>query len=1831
MVSRDGHTPYRTDYVYHAENVYQDGCQVPGHGADWRRCTYRDYLEPYEIQQHGDFDRTIKREFRHDFGTRYIRAKVTKEKVDDTYAKEATYDGLGFMEFSTVFEVATTYERSSNGNLSKKTDATSRWTEYAHSFGRVSKVRTPLYSVRRLIGSDGTVTWEGRDGPDVTDPPRKTWFTYDRLGRETSRTPPLGLATTTSYSHERDATDPYVEVTRGTSSTRSFLDGYGRTVRMENAAGIKTETGFDVWGRKASESYPYTGPTAIGTSYIYDALDRVTTKTEADGKQTIFGYGSRSDGLTVGITEPFGQGGSRTTVQTWEATGDPNARRLIRVVDAAQLVTEYGYNALDKLTAVVSPGIPARQYYYVAGTDRLEWEAHPESGRTDYGYFANGTLQTRNDALGHTLTYSYDAVNRLQGVSASADANYSVGITYDDPYSDNRATAGNAFVSSAFGYDTAGRLQSRTDTVRATAGAAGRPFTTTYTPNAYDSIGSVTYPAGRTVTYGYNSLQRITSVADGTRSYASDFTYHPSGQVEDYTSGNLVTNQFRYDPLTYRPATITHAGGGQSLLGLTYSYYDEGNVKGITDARSGMGADFSNGYDALDRLMKADGPWGTLAFEYDAVGNRRSKVQNGAATTYTYPANGRNLLGAASGDGQPGESFGYNAVGETESDARGTYAYTPTGLLATATLANGLTVTHRYDADDLRAVQIKGSSKTHYYIHGLGGQLLSEYVEQGGELRWAQDYIYAGSRLLAAVRPGIPAIPVTLTVTRTGSGTVTGQPGGISCGETCSATYPQPTTVTLVATPADGWWFGGWSGGCSGTTPQIDVPVNTDLTCTATFTDGPNLTVQTVGTGSGRVMMPGASDCRGACTVTYPQGTIVGLRAVPDAGSLVVGWSGACSGSGMGANVTMTDNKTCTATFGPAPPFPKLAPASGTALQGNALLLSWSAVENATSYWYCVAPTQTLTCDTGWVWTDTRTTALVSGLAPGPYYWQAKVQTLAGRFDADGGTWRTFTVPANLRTLTMTVVNTGGGTGHVTMPDGFDCRGVCAPGYVQGATVMLRAVPDARSLVVGWSGDCAGTGMAMSVTMTDTRSCTATFGPAPPFPKVAPADGATVVGSAVSLAWTAVPDLQSTWYCVAQTPTITCDTMWIWTGTTPSAVVTGLAPGLYYWQTKAQTTAGRFDGDDGTWWTFTVPVPPPPADHWKAEYFSNATLSGTPTSTVDEGTGFIDHAWGVGGPSGLPVDNFSARYTRTVTFPAGRHRFAVVTDDGSRLWVDDQLRIDRWDDQPPATFTVDVDLTAGAHTVRYEYYEHVLGATAHLSWDLAPTTIPADHWKAEYFSNADLSSPPTSTADEGTGIIDHWWDQSGPTGLPVDYFSALHADGDLRPRPVPVHHLHRRREPVVHRRPAAGRWVEPPDLAVRGGDRADRGAARLEVRAPRAHGGGVGAPGLGRGGAEPDGARGGAPAGGQRPVRGGGGRRRRCRQREPVGAGALGDVHAGGSERGDGAGRRPGGVADECGLLPAGGVGRGRGDAGVGAGGRGVGDVHDCECGPTRRADWQRDGDCAAEQRGVLRLCGERRRGGGEREPVERRRLGDVCTSGGRQSGAGGSARREPEPFGRGAVGGGGRGAHIGCNSLHGRAVLAWRSLEPAAARDRDRRVLSRRCAGLGAGGDGRRWAGAAAPRLPAVRRGVAAADAAGRPAAVHGEGARRRERARLLRGAVLSGGFGAVYDSRSGSTECFAPSEPAASQPVRLRCRQPPHIRRPRWPRRHRGELQPEGWRLWSSGSGRRSIEWLGDVLRLWSGQTGSGTRAARCGEHNSVGDALDIRQPRFANVRIA
>jgi DNA-binding beta-propeller fold protein YncE len=80
------------------------------------------------------------------------------------------------------------------------------------------------------------------------------------------------------------------------------------------------------------------------------------------------------------------------------------------------------------------------------------------------------------------------------------------------------------------------------------------------------------------------------------------------------------------------------------------------------------------------------------------------------------------------------------------------------------------------------------------------------------------------------------------------------------------------------------------------------------------------LTVSVAGSGGGSGMVtsdPAGINCGAACTASYLQNTVVTLTAYPGPKSYLASWSGACVSTGaLTAEVTMDDDKTCTATFG---------------------------------------------------------------------------------------------------------------------------------------------------------------------------------------------------------------------------------------------------------------------------------------------------------------------------------------------------------------------------------------------------------------------------------------------------------------------------------------------------------------------------------------------------------------------------------------------------------------------------------------------------------------------------------------------------------------------------------------------------------------------------------------------------------------------------------------------------------------------------------------------------------------------------------------------------
>lgn len=147
----------------------------------------------------------------------------------------------------------------------------------------------------------------------------------------------------------------------------------------------------------------------------------------------------------------------------------------------------------------------------------------------------------------------------------------------------------------------------------------------------------------------------------------------------------------------------------------------------------------------------------------------------------------------------------------------------------------------------------------------------------------------------------------------TGSGTVTSAPAGINCGSDCFQAYPLDIPVTLTATPADAnSVFDGWSGDANCADGQVTM--DTNKSCTATFSAVRRLTVTPAGEGHGTlVSTPAGIDCGAACSAFFFQGEAVKLAATPDTLSTFVGWSGDASCP----NPILDVDLACTATFDP--------------------------------------------------------------------------------------------------------------------------------------------------------------------------------------------------------------------------------------------------------------------------------------------------------------------------------------------------------------------------------------------------------------------------------------------------------------------------------------------------------------------------------------------------------------------------------------------------------------------------------------------------------------------------------------------------------------------------------------------------------------------------------------------------------------------------------------------------------------------------------------------------------------------------------------------------
>jgi RHS repeat-associated protein len=403
-----------------------------------------------------------------------------------------------------------------------------------------------------------------------------------------------------------------------------------------------------------------------------------------------------------------------------------------------------------------------------------------------YGYDSNSNVITRTSpapnqtscATTVTITYSYDALNRLTGKTYS-DSSPAVKYGYDAVALSGCTTTPPALTDS----NPKGRMTSMCDSSGATSWThdalgkiltekrtiLGATETTSYVYNLDGSAATVTYPSGKTVTYTVSNAQRLTSAKDTTSGtqFAITASYAAPGGLQGMITGQIsggfggVTESHTFNnSLEYTSTKATSTVGTAMDLSLAYSLTggDNGTATKITN-NADNGRTQTLGYDPLNRISTATTQatsgvdcWGE-SFGPDALANL-----NSIGATQCSPPGTLSVTVDANNHINSGTSYAYDALGNMTKDGSGTiYTFDDENRLILATGPSGGPYCYVYDGNGLRvakkssATSCASGTVTKLYWRSTSGDALAETDPTGATNNSAyNEYIFFAGRRIAS-------------------------------------------------------------------------------------------------------------------------------------------------------------------------------------------------------------------------------------------------------------------------------------------------------------------------------------------------------------------------------------------------------------------------------------------------------------------------------------------------------------------------------------------------------------------------------------------------------------------------------------------------------------------------------------------------------------------------------------------------------------------------------------------------------------------------------------------------------------------------------------------------------------------------------------------------------------------------------------------------------------------------------------------------------------------------------------------------------------------------
>jgi RHS repeat-associated protein len=467
----------------------------------------------------------------------------------------------------------TRYSRTALGLTTAITDALAGRSSFGYDG------RNNLTAVTDARGATVHYTYDGQNNlKTVTTLSGTTVYTYNNRGQATARRDANGRLTQFGYD---PTTGNLLQIVNPKFETVNLqYDSLGRLTQFTNARSVVTRYEYDSGDRltRLIENYrPDPCPASecnLTTQYSYDGAGRLTSVTDPKNRLTRYEYDGAGRLERViqnyynGVHES-GEAPDRDVITRYEYDG---YSRLWQTTDPPGRKSRLVYNNVGQVERVI------RNY-----VDGVYTSARPdEDVSTAYGYDAAGNLTGVTNNAGETVTFTYDALNRLTNLQS--------------PVSNLQ-----------YRYDAASNRTALID------------------------------PRQIETRYGYDGLNRLTAVIEGyqdgnfnpsipDQDIITRFGYDPVGNLIRLTDPKSQITNLQYDPVNRLTGIDPSAG---STPDVSLGYDAAGNRLGMAD---GTGAT-AYSYDGLNRLTTAQMPGGTLHYGYDLAGNRLSLTRPGNQTT----------------------------------------------------------------------------------------------------------------------------------------------------------------------------------------------------------------------------------------------------------------------------------------------------------------------------------------------------------------------------------------------------------------------------------------------------------------------------------------------------------------------------------------------------------------------------------------------------------------------------------------------------------------------------------------------------------------------------------------------------------------------------------------------------------------------------------------------------------------------------------------------------------------------------------------------------------------------------------------------------------------------------------------------------------------------------------------------------------------------------------------------------------------------------------------------------------------------------------------------